>query len=115
MDDGYWPVFATRKSRSSKVRWDMVGEGFMKELDFGRVWLRLNSNIDGEKEDIIAEKKIEARRFLETALDGPTTFELTDVNGQNKCTVVIAAKLVPVPIKLSPRESINSRYRVLVS
>ena len=108
MDDGYWPVFSTQKSRAFKAHWDMVGEGFIKELDFGRVWLRLNANGDGEKEEILAEKKIDAKKFLETALDGPASFELIDVNGESQSTVVIAAKFVPVPIKLSPRESISS-------
>jgi Ca2+-dependent lipid-binding protein len=110
MDDGYWPVFSTQKARASKAHWDMVGEGFIKELDFGRVWLRLNANGEGEKEEILAEKKIDAKKFLETALDGPTLFELTDANGENQSTVVIAAKFVPVPIKLSPRESISSAF-----
>ena len=110
MDDGYWPVFSTQKSRASNAQWDMVGEGFIKELDFGRVWLRLNGNGEGEKEEILAEKKIDAKSFLELALDGPTAFELADINGENKSTVVIAAKFVPVPIKLSPRESMNSAY-----
>ncbi|KIM32474.1 hypothetical protein M408DRAFT_327029 [Serendipita vermifera MAFF 305830] len=109
MDDGYWPVFSTQKSRASHAQWDMVGEGFIKELDFGRVWLRLNANSEGEKEEILAEKKLEAKKFLEQALDGPTTFELADVDGDNKSTVVIAAKFVPVPIKLSPRESMNNQ------
>lgn len=110
MDDGYWPVFATSKARSTAAVWDTVGEGFVKELDFGRVWLRLNEKDDGEKEEIIAEYKADAKNFLEKALDGPTEFTLTDVNGDNASIVKIAAKFVPVPIKLSPRESINSEF-----
>lgn len=68
MDDGYWPVFGTPKARSTEARWDMIGEGFIKELDFGRVWLRLNENDDGDREDIIAEFKGDAKAFLERAL-----------------------------------------------
>jgi Ca2+-dependent lipid-binding protein len=108
MDDGYWPVFTTQKSRTASAVWDMVGEGFIKELDFGRVWLRLNTNGDGEKEDIIAEYKVDAKEFLEQALDGAADFTLSDVNGENQSTVRIAAKFVPVPIVLSPRESMTS-------
>lgn len=68
MDDGYWPAFGTPKARSTDAKWDMIGEGFIKELDFGRVWLRLNENDDGEKESIVAEYKGDAKEFLERAL-----------------------------------------------
>ncbi|CAE7115005.1 unnamed protein product [Rhizoctonia solani] len=98
LDDGYWPVFGTEKARSTQAHWDQVGEGFIKELDFGRVWLRLNENDEGEKEDIIAELKLDAKHFLEQAL----------ANGKNASSVTIQAKYVPVEIKLDPRESINN-------
>lgn len=68
LDDGYWPVFSTTRSRSTNAQWDHVGEGFVKELDFGRVWLRLNENEEGDKDDIISEFKCEARRFLEQTI-----------------------------------------------
>ncbi|CAE6457960.1 unnamed protein product [Rhizoctonia solani] len=108
LDDGYWPVFATEKARSTQAHWDQVGEGFIKELDFGRVWLRLNENDEGEKEDIIAEFKLDAKQFLEEALAGPTTFNLSGQDGKNASTIRIQAKYVPVEIKLDPRESINN-------
>ena len=110
MDDGYWPVFSTQKSGATSAQWDMVGEGFIKELDFGRVWFRLNGNGDSEKEDLIAEYKADAKDFLHRALDGPTEFILTDEDGDTKAKVMIAAKFVPVPIKLSPRESMSSMW-----
>ncbi|KAG9104760.1 hypothetical protein FRC06_011242 [Ceratobasidium sp. 370] len=108
LDDGYWPVFTTEKARSTQAHWEQVGEGFIKELDFGRVWLRLNENDEDEKESIIAEYKIGAQAFLEQSLAGPVTYTLTDQDGKNKSTVKIQAKYVPVEIKLDPRESINN-------
>lgn len=30
LDDGYWPVFATEKARSTAAHWEQVGEGFVK-------------------------------------------------------------------------------------
>lgn len=68
MDDGYWPAFSTGKARSTNAHWEHVGEGFIKELDFGRVWLRLNENDEGEHDDIIAEWKGDAKAFLESTL-----------------------------------------------
>ncbi|KAG8744411.1 hypothetical protein FRC10_010189 [Ceratobasidium sp. 414] len=108
LDDGYWPVFTTERARSIQAHWEQVGEGFIKELDFGRVWLRLNENDEDEKESILAEYKIDAKAFLEQSLAGPTTYTLTDQDGKNKSTVKIQAKYVPVEIKLDPRESINN-------
>lgn len=68
MDDGYWPAFTTARARSTTAQWQHVGEGFVKELDFGRVWLRLNENDEGDKDDIIAEWKGDAKAFLESTL-----------------------------------------------
>lgn len=68
MDDGYWPAFTTAKSPSTNAHWKHVGEGFVKELDFGRVWLRLNENDEGGKDEIIAEWKGDAKPFLESTL-----------------------------------------------
>ncbi|KAF8604948.1 tricalbin [Ceratobasidium sp. AG-I] len=108
LDDGYWPVFGTEKARSTQANWEQVGEGFVKELDFGRVWLRLNENDEGDKEDIIAEFKLDTKEFLEQSLAGPATFTLVDAEGKNKSTIRIQAKYVPVEITLDPRESINN-------
>lgn len=70
LDDGYWPCFSTTKARSTNAQWDYVGEGFLKEIDFGRVWLRLNEANEGEKDDIIAEWKGDAKPFLQATLAG---------------------------------------------
>ena len=50
------------------ANWEHVGEGFIKELDFGRVWLRLNEAEAGDKDDIVAEWKTDAKAFLEQTL-----------------------------------------------
>lgn len=68
LDDGYWPVCSTTKARSSQAHFDYVGEGFIKELDFSRVWLRLNEKEENEKEDIACELKMDASQFLQSAL-----------------------------------------------
>ncbi|KAH0838563.1 C2 domain-containing protein [Lanmaoa asiatica] len=110
LDDGYWPAFSTVKARSTHAQWQHVGEGFVKELDFGRVWLRLNENAEGDKDDIIAEWKGGAKSFLETTLDRRESFILTDVDDESKIsTVEIEARYIPVPVKLEPRESINNQ------
>jgi hypothetical protein len=47
---------------------EYVGEGFIKEVDFSRVWLRLNEADEGEKDDIIGEWKGDAKQFLKSTL-----------------------------------------------
>ncbi|KAG8919579.1 hypothetical protein FRC01_001220, partial [Tulasnella sp. 417] len=109
LDDSYWPSFATERARSSAhAKWDAIGEGFVKELDFGRVWLRLNENDEGEKEDILGDFKCDTKAFLELSLDTDAEFTLTREDGTSAGSVVISSKFVPVPIKLDPRESINN-------
>jgi len=71
LDDGYWPCFSTVKARSTHAQWGYVGEGFMKEVDFGRVWLRLNEAQEGESDDVIAEWKGDVKTFLQANLVGP--------------------------------------------
>lgn len=68
LDEGYWPSFQTERARSLNAQWDQVGEGFVKELDFGGVWLRLNENDEGTKDDINGEIKMSTVAFLERCL-----------------------------------------------
>ncbi|TFK41292.1 C2 domain-containing protein [Crucibulum laeve] len=109
LDDGYWPCFSTTRSRSTHAQWDYVGEGFIKEIDFGQVWLRLNEADEGEKDDIIAHFKGDAKAFLQAALMGPQQFTLRDDDDKPTSTVTIEARYIPVPVKLEPRESINNQ------
>ncbi len=69
LDDSYWPFFGTEKARSSHNNtWDQVGEGFVKELDFSRLRLRMNENADGEKEEVFAELAVDTKNFLDQTL-----------------------------------------------
>lgn len=84
LDDGYWPAFSTVKARSTQMQWDYVGEGFIKELDFGQVWLRLNEAAEGDKDDIIAQWKGNAKEFLESTLVSFSS-SLDCVSGHRTC------------------------------
>lgn len=68
LDDGYWPCFSTNRARSTKASWGFVGEGFVKELDFSQVWIRLNEAEEGDKDDIIAEWRGDTKGFLSSTL-----------------------------------------------
>ena len=68
LDDGYWPAFSTTRAPGHRAMWKHVGEGFMKELDFGRVWLRLNEADEGDRDDVFGEWKGDAKPFLSQTL-----------------------------------------------
>lgn len=134
LDDAYWPAFSTIRPRSTTAHWQYIGEGFIKELDFGRVWLRLNQADEGDKDEIIAEWKGDAKPFLQQTLvrprvpsdttvltpllfqDGPSQFTLLHKDDEEKKSIVsLEARYVPVPITLEARESINSASPALTS
>ncbi|KAF7306591.1 hypothetical protein MIND_00450400 [Mycena indigotica] len=108
LDDGYWPCFSTVRARSNNAQWETVGEGFVKELDFGRVWLRLNDADDGAKDNIVAEWKGDSKAFLQSTLSGPQEFTLQSEQ-LTTSTVMIESRYVPAPVHLEPRESINNQ------
>ena len=74
LDDAYWPCLSTVKARKLDAQWDYVGEGFIKEIDFALVWLRLNLAAEGDKDDIVAEWKGDAKPFLQATLVSFVTF-----------------------------------------
>ena len=45
-----------------------VGEGFIRELDFSRIWIRINEDADGDRDDIIAEFRGDTKDFLEQCI-----------------------------------------------
>ncbi|WVW80773.1 hypothetical protein I302_102759 [Kwoniella bestiolae CBS 10118] len=108
-DDGYWPSFISGKARSHHPTWDQVGEGFIRELDFSRTWLRINAaDENDDEEDIVAEFKCDTHEFLEQCIRAPSDFLLSQPDGSNRSVVRLAARFVPVKIDLEPRESINN-------
>ncbi|TFY83046.1 hypothetical protein EWM64_g967 [Hericium alpestre] len=109
LDDAYWPAFSTARATGHKAHWAHVGEGFLKELDFGRVWLRLNAADEGDKDDILGEWKGDAKAFLDKTLDAPQTYTLVDQDEVVVGKVEVESRYVPVPVQLEPRESINNQ------
>ncbi|KAG6869143.1 hypothetical protein C0993_012241 [Termitomyces sp. T159_Od127] len=105
LNDGYWPCFSTTKARSTHAQWDFTGEGFIKEIDFNRVWLRLNAADEGDRDDVVAEWKGDAKAFLRSTLNAVHTFTLVNDDDDNVSTVKIETRYVPVHVKLELRES----------
>ncbi|KAI8455528.1 C2 domain-containing protein [Phakopsora pachyrhizi] len=107
-DDGYWPAYSTEPSKSAHAKWDETGESFIRELDWSRCSLKLNTAEKDTKEEVYAEYTSGLKPFLEECLDEPHEFVLEDLEGGNRSTVMIQCRYIPVPIILEPRESINN-------
>ncbi|KAI0351089.1 hypothetical protein OH77DRAFT_1524327 [Trametes cingulata] len=83
---------STIPAPSTNAQWEYIGEAVAKELDFSRMWLRLNDADGGDKDGIVAEWKGETKALLERALDGPTELALADpVHEDKKSTVNLEA------------------------
>lgn len=115
LDDGYWPAFSTIRATGHRALWQHVGEGFLKELDFGRVWLRLNEADEGNKDDIFGEWKGDVKQFLSQTLGTPAKFQLVNQDDRVTGTVEIETRYVPVPTVLEARESINNQGSLRVT
>ena len=122
-DDGYWPAFTSTKARSHNATWDQVsstgrspranakyqvGEGFVRELEYSRIWLRINADAENGGEDVVAEFKCDTKDFLDQCFNRPADFMLSQADGSNRSVIRMTARYVPVDITLEPRESINS-------
>ena len=66
--DGYWPCMSTVKARKPDAQWDCVGKGFIKEIDFRWIELRLNEAPEGDKDVIVAKWKGDLKPFIEATL-----------------------------------------------
>lgn len=86
-DDGYWPACetvaaadasqalltradtdSTEPSRSTKARWDETGEGFIRELDWSQIILKLNTAEKETREEVYAQYTASLRSFLDDCL-----------------------------------------------
>lgn len=115
-------------ARSLRPTWDEVAEHVIKERSFSRMMLKLNTAEKETVDEVYAETGIELADFLERALvgfnplrcqvlpsepfcliqDSSVELTLTGARGENKSTVKLAAKFIPIHMNLEPRESVNN-------
>lgn len=108
-DEGYYPTYTSERSRSNHVKWDQVGEGFVRELDFGRTLLRINADPEADAPDVVAELRMNTKDFLEQTLNKVATFTLARPNGENRSTVTFSTRYIPVNVVLEQRETVNNQ------
>ena len=109
IDDLEWPCVSTPKARSRTAKWEFVGEGFVKELDFSQVHLFLDAANEEGEDRVVAQWSGGIKEFLRDTLHGPKEYTLTDNNGRESSTIMIEARYIPVPVVLEPRESVSNQ------
>jgi hypothetical protein len=86
-----------------------VGDGFVRELEFSRITLRLKEKAEKthDEANVIASLTGDTMDVLKTSLNNPREYVLKG-NGGGVYKVKISLKYIPVEINLDPSESINN-------
>lgn len=89
MDDSSWPVVVTPKGRSVHAKINMISEGFVKEMDFGQIWFKLDESENDDKDVIYAELKVDTKVFLEKCLVSEKIHHLDTDGLTSYCRMVL--------------------------
>ena len=108
-DDYAFPSYVSLKARSRHQRWDEVGDGFVRELEFSRITLRLKTRQEKthDEADVIATLTGDTLDVLRTTLNNPHDFILKSTSGE-LYKIKVSMKYIPVLIELDASESINN-------
>jgi len=108
-DDYAFASYVSSKARSRHQKWDEVGDGFVRELEFSRITMRLRSKVDktNDDTDVVASLSGDTLDVLKTALNTPTDYVLKSSSGE-LYRVKVSMKYIPVQIVLDASESINN-------
>ncbi|KAL7269910.1 Tricalbin-2 [Rhizina undulata] len=107
MDDMLFPAYSTAKIRSKHMKFDEIGDAFVRELEFSRLTLRLKEHGKDSEAEEIAKLTGNTMETLKQCLNNPTILTLRDKDGELS-KIKISLKYIPVLMKLDPSESINN-------
>ena len=108
-DDYAFASYVSSKARSRHQKWDEVGDGFVRELEFSRIAMRLRSKVDRTHDDtdLIASLTGDTMDVLKTSLNNPTEYVLKSQSGE-LYKIKVSMKYIPVQIVLDASESIHN-------
>jgi Ca2+-dependent lipid-binding protein len=108
-DDYAFPAYTSTRAKSEHQKWDEVGDGFVRELDFSRLTMRVRTKLDRPHDtaDVIASLTGDTIDVLKTSLNNPHEYVLKATGG-GSYKVKVSLKYIPVKIDLDPSESINN-------
>ena len=108
-DDYAFPSYVSSKARSRYQKWDEVGDGFVRELEFSRITMRLKARLDKmhDEADVIATLAGDTLDVLKTGLKNSHDYVLKSTSGE-LYKIKVSMKYIPVLIELDASESINN-------
>ena len=113
-DDYYYPAYTTQKARSATAKWNETGEGFIRELDFSRITLRINKEADShDEEHILAEAQDSSLNVLRRSYNEVISQTLKGRDGHTS-TISYKCHFIPVALELEPTESVNNMGKLRI-
>ena len=108
-DDYAFSSYQSSKASSRRQQWDEIGDGFVRELEFSRITLRLRAKVDKASDglDVIASLTGDTLDVLKTTLNNPHDYVLKSTAGE-LYKIKVSMRYIPVQIELDPSESINN-------
>ncbi|RPB03096.1 tricalbin [Choiromyces venosus 120613-1] len=109
MDDMLFPAYSTARIKNKNVRFDEIGDAFVRELEFSKVTLRLREHGKGgdQEDEILGKLPGSTLETVKQCLNNPTLLSLRGRDGEVS-KVKISLKYIPVMMRLDPSESINN-------
>lgn len=109
-DDFAFPSYVSSKARGRHQKWDEIGDGFVRELEFSRLTMRLVEKTDPKASDegnVIATLSGDTADVLKMCLNNPHEYVLKSHGGE-MYKIKVSMKYLPVEIVLDASESINN-------
>jgi Ca2+-dependent lipid-binding protein len=109
-DDYAFPSYVSSKARSHHQKWDEIGDGFVRELEFSRITMRLREKSDAKPQDlgdVIATLTGDTLDVLKISLNDPHEYALKSITGE-LFKIKVSTKYIPVEMNLDASESINN-------
>ena len=107
-DDMVYPSFTSTKIKANKSKWEERGDGFVRELDFSQITLRLREKpFTYNEENIISTATGNTIDILKACYNQPNEFTLKGKDGVSS-TIKVSARYIPVKMTLKPRDSITN-------
>ena len=108
-DDYAFPNYVSSKARNRHQKWDEIGDGFVRELEFSRITMRLKDKVEKthDEADVIATLSGDTLEVLAAGLNNPHDYILKSTSDEIY-KIKVSLKYIPVKIDLDASESVNN-------
>ncbi|KAK9457623.1 C2 domain-containing protein [Dipodascopsis uninucleata] len=116
-DDLLYPSYLTSKSQGKRTKFEEVGDGIIRELDFSKIIIRATTKERGLRDDnegVIASVEGSTLAHLQKGFHNPSVIDLLNKDGETVCQIKMSFKYIPIVMELDPAESRNNQGFVKV-